>query len=145
MNTYSFLATLPLFDDLPAQLLQDIVTSIVKRSFASGEVIVKQGDRAEECFIVLSGGAIVSYEVAPAIGKTAVIATLSSGDLFGEIALLDNSARAADVIATEPTECLVIRKENIRRLADNNHTFALRLLTLVVTRLSEMEKQASTH
>jgi CRP/FNR family transcriptional regulator, cyclic AMP receptor protein len=74
---------------------------ILLRNFAAGETIFLKGSPGDHMMAVLSG--TVRISVASAGGRALVLATLISGELFGESALLDGKERTADAIAA--TEC----------------------------------------
>lgn len=133
MSIADLLGTLDAFKDLTLEELGQLASHVKTRHFAPGEVIVHDGDPATECFVVVSGSAGVSrHTLKP-------VATLKPHDLFGEIALIDGSTRAASVTALEPTECLAIPAEIIPALLDTNPHFSFAFLRLAVSRLAELE------
>lgn len=142
MSAHTFLATLPLFQGLPENALHDLVVNSSKSSFETGETIVEQNQAANECYVILDGSAQVNWKPSADSSNPLPVATISTGDIFGEIALLDGSTRSADVIALQHTECLVIPKQALQALIQQNHLFSIRMLSLVVTRLWEMERKA---
>ena len=66
----------------------------------AGEVLVRQGCRGQEFYVVMTGHALVVQDGVP-------VATVGPGDFFGEIALLDRGPRTATVVATDDMELLV--------------------------------------
>jgi CRP/FNR family cyclic AMP-dependent transcriptional regulator len=69
-------------------------------SVTEGTVLLAEGQRGTEFFVVLAGHAMVLRGGTP-------VASAGPGDFFGEIALLDRGSRAATVVAAEPMELLV--------------------------------------
>lgn len=102
----SFLARVPLFQNLKERQLKRLDGRFVTRAFSVGEDIVTQGKGGAGLFIVLSGAA-EAVRVRTDGSKT-VVNTFGPTDFFGELALLDDEPRTASVVATEDTECLVL-------------------------------------
>ena len=84
------LARIPGFADLPAELLEELAASLREESYPPGRAVVTEGEIGDRLYLIERGCA----EVATA-GPTGpvLLATLESGDLFGEIALLNTTHR----------------------------------------------------
>lgn len=82
------------------------------RQFAE---LVKQGDPGDAMFFVMEGEVRVRLMIG---GKESILATLSPGDFFGEIALFDHGPRSADVVANKNSILLRISAANFQRLAE---------------------------
>lgn len=86
-----------------------------KRNVKAGDIIFKEGTPGEEAFMIRKGAVNITVDFE---GKTIVIATLGPGEIFGEMALIDNLPRAAGAVAAEDTELLVVRSPPFRRRLD---------------------------
>jgi len=95
------LSSVPLFGPLNKKQLRILVDSAKDRTYKAGETIVKQGETGIGFFLILGGQAKVER------GGQAV-ATLGPGQFFGEMALLDDQPRTADVKAVGAVQCLVL-------------------------------------
>lgn len=96
-----------LFDGLSDRDIERLNLGSVKRSVKAGEVLIREGERGEDLYIIESG----TVEVVRRGGwgdREHRIATLSAGETFGELALLDNGPRSATVRAIEDCELIVI-------------------------------------
>jgi CRP-like cAMP-binding protein len=102
----SFLAKVPLFHGLKERQLGRLGSRFVKRDYEAGQDIVTQGKGGAGLFILASGAA-EAVRVRTDGSKT-VVNTFGPTDFFGELALLDDEPRTASVVATEPTQCLVL-------------------------------------
>jgi CRP-like cAMP-binding protein len=99
-----------------------------RRSYAAGDAIVEKDSDSGGFFVMLSGEAEVE-----AGGNVHV---LSSGDFFGETALLAGSRRTATVRATEPVQAMVFEPTYFRPFLIENPSVAVTLLEEVIKRLS---------
>ena len=86
------LRTVTVFDPLPLPALEQLASGLRPRHVPAGEVVYRQGDAADGCFVIEQGNAEV-------LGDGRPIATLGPGELVGEIALLRQVPRTATVRA----------------------------------------------
>src|SRR4029077_20503432 len=103
------LAKVPFFDGLTREALAMMAQVTTEESHALGTRIFQYGDPGDKLFIILEGKARISREVA-GMGSEA-LAVLGPGEVFGEMALLDESPRSADARVHERCRMLVITKE----------------------------------
>jgi PPM family protein phosphatase len=115
------LARMPLFRPLnDREILRVLqVTDVV--DYQNGEIIISEGDKGEELFIVLSGHAKV-------MRSGAEIATLNPGDHFGEMALVRSQPRSATVRSDGNSELMVIRRTEFFEILRKEHQLAVKLL-----------------
>jgi CRP-like cAMP-binding protein len=109
-DTIEILNQVPLFQGLKRRQINRLARTFIDRKCAADEVIVPQGRDGYGFFIIASGEAEAVRQRAD--GTKVVVNTFGPGDFFGELALLDNGPRTASVIATEPTTCLILPREN---------------------------------
>ena len=95
-----------LFKELPEPGLQMLAERGRPRHFATGEVIMQQGDASDALYVITSGR--VRVERDQAAEPPLVLAELGPGDVIGEMGLLDGGPRSATVTAIEDTETLEI-------------------------------------
>jgi len=96
-----------LFSDLPFHARLRVSRIVSERAAAPGERIVRQGDRGDTMYTVVQG------EVAVMVAGREV-ATMRAGEHFGELALVDELPRSADIIAKVPTRLLGIERSALR-------------------------------
>lgn len=89
---------IPFLSSLPEDEIKQITERLKAQSFLSGQEVVEEGDFGDSIFVITSGEAKV---VAHILGKEVELATLSVGDVFGEVAFLTGRPRTASVIATD--------------------------------------------
>ena len=120
-----FLTRSPLFRNLDEAERAQILMIGQVRQVSAGEVIFREGDAGDGLFIVLKGSVRISKR--SATGEEA-LAVLSPPAFFGEMALIDLAARAADAIANEPGELFFIPLQDLRSLIEVQHKIALKIL-----------------
>lgn len=95
-------------------------SGFIEQHFAPGEVVFNQGDVGDYVYVIKEG----SCEVLRALdGAETKLADLSTGDYFGEMAVLADTSRNATVRATEPTSVLLIPKDDFDKLKKNVPAF----------------------
>lgn len=129
----------PLFHEIFEDEVEDIIQNCMVASFAPGDLIIKQGDSSSDICVLLSGQAEV---VVNKNGTKVPIIKLNRGDLFGELVLINETQRTADIVALEETEILVITSEHFFSYFDKKpQIFALMVLN--VTRLMTKRLKSS--
>ena len=97
------------------------MTRFTLRSFAAGSKIITQGEQGTTFYIVQQGTCVVSINQAPnsdATHSTLTIAELRQGDHFGEMALLNNEPRTANVIAETPVTCFELERQDFAMIIE---------------------------
>jgi CRP-like cAMP-binding protein len=138
------LAAVPLFSTLPRKDLTRLGRAVVERNYKKGETIVKEGEQAVAFFIVTKG----KVEIAAGAGqKRQKLNDLSSGGVFGEMALLDGGPRVATVKAVDDTVCLVLSRWDFVAELRTNPQIAVAMLPILSKRLREVEAKlvAASH
>jgi CRP/FNR family transcriptional regulator len=130
------LAAVPLFSQLSRKDLSRLGRAVVERKYKKGETIVKEGEQAVAFFMITKGRVSVSRG-----GKSSkngqALAEFGSGQVFGEMALLDGMPRDATVKAMDDTECLVLsRWDFVAELRTNPH-IAVAMLPILSRRLRD--------
>ena len=119
LTNQDLLRRVPLFSMLADEQLQALSASVVKRRVKRGERIVAQGQKSDALSIILSGRARVVMTDS-SNGREVILATLQSGDYFGEMSLIDNDVHSASVEAETQTDVLELgRVEFLRSLAES--------------------------
>lgn len=111
------LKMVPLFSKLSVERLQDISELLISEFFPQNHYVFQKGHRGEKFYIIVNGQVEIST-----LGETdsgdAII--LDSGDFFGELALLDQTARSASAKTLMPTLFLTLDASDFQKLMDEN-------------------------
>jgi CRP-like cAMP-binding protein len=132
-DTAALLANVPVFADLAPDELQRIADVAVPRSFEPGQVVFREGDESDTCYIVSSGHARATRSHTD--GRTLTLATFGPGDFFGELAMFDDERRSATIEAIDGMKACAILGGDMRRLLREHPDLAVKLVTTLGRRL----------
>jgi CRP/FNR family transcriptional regulator, cyclic AMP receptor protein len=115
------LQRVPLFSDLDRKELARIAASMKERTFSAGDTVTAEGSSGVGFFVIESGNATVT------IGGEER-RRLGPGDYFGEVALLNESARTATITADSDLKCYGLTSWEFRPLVETHGSIAWKLL-----------------
>jgi CRP-like cAMP-binding protein len=138
-DTVALLHQVPVFSALAEVELERVAEVTVPRHFAAGEVVFREGDESDTCYVVRSGHARATREHQD--GRSITLARFGPGDIFGELAMFDNEKRSATVEALEPTEAIAILGGDMRRLLREHPDIAVKLIAAIARRLRETNER----
>ena len=121
-----------IFADLDNAAIAQLASDFIEREFAAGDAIATEGEGGLNFFVVESGNADVSVG-----GNT--VGTLGPGASFGEVALVDKSARSATVTATTTLRAYALPVWSFRSFAESRPEVTWKLLELLAERLRAAE------
>jgi CRP/FNR family transcriptional regulator, cyclic AMP receptor protein len=128
----------PLLAGLPPESAAILEHGARKRSFRSGEIIFHKGDPGNSMFLIIAGQVKI---VLPAEGGDEVLlGVLDGGEWFGELSIIDGHPRSATIVATEPTETLMVHRDDFIRAVHAHPNVALDLLQVLARRLRETDQ-----
>lgn len=130
------LVKMPLFSRLNERELLRIMQVAEVRAFAPGEEVVREGDRGDELFIVLSG-------LVQVMRGDAVLTEVGQGEHFGEMALIRAMPRSATVVAVETSELIALHRADFFEILRKEHELAVKLLWQFLGVLADRLDQTS--
>jgi CRP-like cAMP-binding protein len=110
------------------------------QEYEDGQIIVRQGARGREMYVILAGGAQAEIESG---SEVRVIATFAEGDFFGEMALFQDLPRSATVRAVGRTRALAVDPQSLLRRISQQPTLALRMLEHMAARIRALDEAAA--
>lgn len=128
-----FLAECETFSTLPANVLALIESKMFRHSFKAGEIILKQGEPGTSLLVIRDG--IVEITTQDEAGHSHFIGRISTGQVLGEMSLLTEEPRTANVIATTDVEMLILPSGMFHELATLFPGISVVLTRLFATRL----------
>src|SRR3954454_25235966 len=129
----ALLSGVPVFETLDPRELARVVQLSVPRRFDAGQVVFREGDSSDTCYIVRRGHARAIREHPD--GRTITLATFGPGDFFGELAMFDDERRSATVEAIDDVDACAILGGDMRRLLREHPEIAVKLVTTPGRRL----------
>ena len=111
MHLTKLLSEVPLFSGLNEEQLLYITPYLRRHTYEERDIIVRRFDKGDALFILMSGKVKVVSGDGVGVDET-IIGVLRTGDFFGELSILDNEGRSADVVALESTEVLILSSED---------------------------------
>jgi cAMP-dependent protein kinase regulator len=110
-------APVPLFSTLGKEALRDLVAAFQMITVPAGHVVVEEDEKGAEAYIVVRGELEVRRRPRDEDGAPpTVLARLTNGALFGEMALLSRAPRAASVVTTRPSILLVATRDALEQV-----------------------------
>jgi CRP-like cAMP-binding protein len=131
-DIYGAISSVPIFSGLAQKELRSVAESGKQRSYKPGDKVVGEGEVGIGFYLILGGKVDVKK------GGRA-IASLSRGQYFGEMSLIDGERRSADVVAAEPTTCFLLTPGAFSDLMKRNPEIALGLLKEMAGRLRKVQ------
>lgn len=125
MSHSQVLQNVYLFKTMTDQERTKIANILSNETFAPGDEIFTQGEKAFAMYFVKFGSVKINQRTEN--GEMIQIATLGTGSHFGELAFLDGQARSASSIATERAEILVLSFESLNKLLATEPGIAVKL------------------
>jgi CRP/FNR family transcriptional regulator, cyclic AMP receptor protein len=129
-----------LFREFTQQELDELLDLLDPVMAKAGDIVVHQDDRGDCMYIVVTGKCRVVHHKN---GMDIDLAILNEGDFFGELALVDEGPRSADVIALEDVALLKITQAVVAAVAGVFPTAAFKLLIAIGRIMVERLRQAN--
>lgn len=140
MNLETALRTAPLFARLDERQRSRIGDLMTVRRFDAGTTILRQGTSAVALYLILDGSVEVRREPEDG-GKSVALATLAPGEVFGEMAVLDDDTRSSSVVAVEPTRCALLSRWELLQELRRQPDLALELVRVLARRIRAMDER----
>ncbi len=129
----------PLFSALADEELAEVAAVSTSRRFADEEIVFREGEPSSTCYIIRSGHACAIREHSD--GRAITLARFGPGDIFGELAMLDDERRSATVKALDELEVIAILGPDMRRLLNEHPEIAVKLIGSLGRRLRETNER----
>jgi CRP/FNR family cyclic AMP-dependent transcriptional regulator len=125
-----------MFAGLTEEQLGRIVALATSHAHVEGDVIVEEDQKGARCYFVSSGR--VDIEIRPPFAGRAAqkIATIKSGECFGELSLVDGFLRSATARAIEPVEVVAFDNAALEKLMEEDPRIGFRIMRNIASVLS---------
>ncbi len=122
-----------IFESLSEDELRQMADLAVPRRYEDGEVIFREGDRSDTCFIVRTGRVRITRTHSG--GRRLTLAEVAEGEMFGELSMFDGEGRSATVEAVEDTTTLALLERDVKRVLRAHPEIAVKMLARLANRL----------
>lgn len=130
----------PFFADTPSDVLQAITAQAQILNLQRGDVLFNEGDVPDALFVVLSGRIAIAIGNKPLDSRESMLALMETGDLFGELGMLDSGFRSAMARAIEPSSVLCIPYAPVLEQIRSTPNMLWGVTKLLATRLRVMDE-----
>ncbi len=130
---FDILKKIMIFHNLADEEIESLLSIAIHKTFPKNYTIVKQHDNGDSMFIILKGEVKVS--IFADNGREVILDLMEKGDFFGEMSLIDEMPRSANVVTTTSVETLMITRQEFQTQLLKYPTIALNILKELVKRL----------
>jgi CRP/FNR family transcriptional regulator, cyclic AMP receptor protein len=138
-ETVRLLARTEVFGELEERELAEVAQVAVPRHWDRGEVIFREGDQGDTCYLLRTGAVVLTREHQD--GRMVALAELRAGALFGELAMFRGETRSATAEAIEPTTAVALLASDMQRLIRRSPGIALKFLGTLAERVSKTNER----
>ena len=132
-ESVDLLGAVPVFETLADEDLRRVAEVAVPRRFAGHQVIFREGDASDTCYVVRQGHARAIRKHPD--GRTIALAHFGPGDIFGELAMFDDERRSATVETLDALEAIAVAGSDMRRLLREHPDIGVKLVIALGRRL----------
>ena len=127
------------FGELDPAVISALARRCSTKVLQGGVTLFRGGDVGDALYGIRRGQ--IAIEVASSAGRRITLSTLGSGDVFGELALLDGRGRSADAVAITSAELFVLHRNDVLGLLNQEPTIGLKLISILCQRLRSLSVQ----
>lgn len=138
MDDGAFLARVPLFAGLPRNDLAGLAAIMRSRSFKKDEIVFHKGDPGQVMYFIKEGEVRIYMNTEEE--QQVSVAILTSGDFFGELALLDEKPRSSSAVAMERTDTLTMHRDDFTSQVRQHPQIAIAILAVLAARLRQADE-----
>ncbi len=141
-ETVALLGHVGVFETLGPEDLAHVADVAVPRRMAAGQVIFREGDQSDTCYVVCTGHCRATREHAD--GRTITLAQFGPGEIFGELAMLVDETRSATVEAMDEVDLVALLARDMRRFLSEHNDIAIKLIIALGRRLRAANERISS-
>ncbi|KAI8979835.1 hypothetical protein BDF20DRAFT_941034 [Mycotypha africana] len=139
----NLLQTIPYFQNCPEEFLHSVSLKVEPRHYAPNDLILRKGEQGNELFFIINGTVEIANIDSAINDPFTPVARLSAGDYFGDISVLLNAPRPADVKAVTPIELYVLNKTDFIDVISRFPNLQNHLKTMAETSLNNLRQKKS--
>ena len=133
------LRRIPLFAALSDEELADVEALAELVQIGADETVFHEGDYSNSCYMIVSGHASAVRK--HGAGRALTLARFGPGDLFGELAMLDDQRRSATIRTLDEVQAIVIQGPDMRRLLRTHPDIAIKMISALGQKLRDTNER----
>lgn len=134
------LENITLFKGLSNSQLEALEAVAKRRKYKKGSIILSRGDTTSYLYVLMSGQVDAYIEEDD---RRIIVNTISSGESFGELAMLAGEPRSANIIAVKDCEVLVLQQEHIYKYLAESSEFGRNIIQMLAKRVIALTEDVS--
>jgi CRP/FNR family transcriptional regulator, cyclic AMP receptor protein len=138
-STTELLRQTPLFSTLAPEELARVAEVASSDRFEPEQIVFREGDSSDSCYVIRSGHACALREHGD--GRIMTLARFGPGDIFGELAMLDDHRRSATIKAIDELEVIAILGPDMLRLLGEHPQISVKLIAGLGQKLRETNER----
>ncbi|MBV8432267.1 MAG: Crp/Fnr family transcriptional regulator [Solirubrobacterales bacterium] len=139
--TVELLRWLPLFGGLAEDELAQVAAVASLERFEPEQIVFREGESSSSCYVIRSGHACALREHPD--GRVITLARFGPGDIFGELAMLDDQRRSATIKALDELEAIAVLGPDMRRLLGEHPEISVKLIASLGQRLRQTNERVA--
>ena len=145
MQSLNSISVVPLFGNLSPSQLDSIGAHAALRVVEKGEIILRRGEIADSCYLIVSGQVKVFMSDNEYTGQESdrevILKTLGPGDFFGELPMFDQEPRIASVAALDQVHLQVLSYKAFQRAIEESPEIARVVMKTLAARLRHADQK----
>ncbi len=133
MDIAKHVSSIPFFEELPDEQIEDLCMIVADQVFHRGQIVFSEGDDGTGFYVVISGRVKI-FKLSPE-GKEQILHIFGPGDPFGEAAVFSGQHFPANAEAMESSRIFFFPRESFSDLIEDNPSLALNMLAILSKRL----------
>jgi CRP-like cAMP-binding protein len=138
--TTDLIRKIDFFEPLDDKIINKIAQVCIPREYSKGDYIVKEGESGLGLFFITAGKVQVEIE---RNGAKSVLAQLKDEDFLGELSIIDNKPRSANVVCLEDTSCLLLTRDSFSKLMNKYPEIAVQMAKALAGRIRATNEKMS--
>jgi len=141
-NVSDLIRKIDFFEPLDGRIVNKIARVCIPREYSPGDHVVRQGDPGLGLYFITAGRVRVEIN---RNGANSPVAELQAGDVVGELSIIDNKPRSANVVCLTDTSCLLLTRDSFLKLIRNYPEIAIQMARALAARLRDTDEHMEMH
>lgn len=139
MTVVEYLKKVPIFEGMGYEELEELEKITKERIFKKGSVIIVEGEKGEDVFIIRSGKVKIFKTTNE--GREIILDIKGKSKIFAEVTLFNESKNPATVVAIEDSVILSLNNDDLKKIIKQNPDMALNIIRVLSKRLKESQSR----